>query len=96
MMLDATQDCLAPLNERQRKVVNLLLDGFEGKLTPSKRATLTKISTTRRSATSMTSSREGVFVKHEPGGAARAIRCRGRAARTVVAPSRSTAKVGGR
>jgi Fic family protein len=31
----------APLNERQRKVVNRLLDGFEGKLTTSKYAKLT-------------------------------------------------------
>jgi Fic family protein len=33
-----------PLNERQRKVLNRLLDGFEGKLTSSKWATLTKVS----------------------------------------------------
>ena len=33
-----------PLNERQRKVVNRLLDGFEGKLTTSKYAKLTECS----------------------------------------------------
>jgi len=33
-----------PLNERQRKVLNRLLDGFEGKLTSSKWAKLTKTS----------------------------------------------------
>lgn len=33
-----------PLSERQRKVVNRLLDGFEGKLTSSKWARLTKVS----------------------------------------------------
>lgn len=33
-----------PLNERQRKVINRLLDGFEGKLTSSKWAALTKCS----------------------------------------------------
>ena len=33
-----------PLNERQRLVVNRLLDGFEGKLTTSKYATLAKCS----------------------------------------------------
>jgi Fic family protein len=33
-----------PLNERQRKVLNRLLDGFEGKLTTSKWATLAKCS----------------------------------------------------
>ncbi len=34
----------APMNERQIKVLNLLLDGFEGKLTTSKWAKLTKCS----------------------------------------------------
>jgi Fic family protein len=33
-----------PLNERQRLIVNRLLDGFEGKLTSSKWATMTKSS----------------------------------------------------
>ena len=33
-----------PLNERQRKVINRLLDGFEGKLTSSKWAKITKCS----------------------------------------------------
>jgi Fic family protein len=33
-----------PINERQRKVINRLLDGFEGKLTSSKWAKLTKTS----------------------------------------------------
>lgn len=33
-----------PINERQRKVLNRLLDGFEGKLTSSKWAKLTKVS----------------------------------------------------
>ena len=33
-----------PLNERQRKVINRLLDGFEDKLTSSKWAALTKCS----------------------------------------------------
>jgi len=34
----------APLNERQRKVLNRLLDGFEGNLTSSKWAKLAKCS----------------------------------------------------
>jgi Fic family protein len=34
-----------PINERQRAVLNRLLDGFEGKLNTSKWATLTKVST---------------------------------------------------
>ena len=33
-----------PLNERQRDMLNRLLDGFEGKLTSSKWAKLTKTS----------------------------------------------------
>lgn len=33
-----------PLNDRQRAMVNRLLDGFEGKLTSSKWAKLTKVS----------------------------------------------------
>lgn len=33
-----------PFNERQRKVINTLLDGFEGKMTSSRWATLTKSS----------------------------------------------------
>ncbi len=32
------------LNERQKKIINLLLDGFEGKLTSSKFAKITKCS----------------------------------------------------
>ena len=34
----------APLNERQAKLLNRLLDGFEGKLTSSKWATIAKCS----------------------------------------------------
>ena len=35
---------LSPVNERQRKIINRLLDGFEGKLSTSKYAKLTKCS----------------------------------------------------
>jgi Fic family protein len=34
----------APVNDRQRKVINRLLDGFEGKLSTSKYAKLAKCS----------------------------------------------------
>jgi Fic family protein len=56
------------LNERQRKVVNRLLDGFEGKLTSSKWATLTKTSpdTALRDITDLVA--RGVLVKDEAGG----------------------------
>jgi Fic family protein len=35
---------IAPLNERQRDILNRLLDGFEGKLTSSKYAIIAKTS----------------------------------------------------
>ncbi len=57
-----------PLNERQRKVVNRLLDGFEGKLTSSKWATLAKTSpdTALRDINDLVA--RGVLVKDEAGG----------------------------
>jgi len=57
-----------PLNERQRKVINRLLDGFEGKLTNAKWATLTKTSsdTALRDINDLVS--RGVLVKDEAGG----------------------------
>jgi Fic family protein len=57
----------AKLNERQRKVINCLLDGFEGKLRSSKWATLTKSSqdTALRDIDDLV--KQGILVK-EPGG----------------------------
>jgi Fic family protein len=57
-----------PLNERQRKVVNRLLDGFEGKLTSSKWAVLTKTSpdTALRDINDLVL--RGVLVRDEAGG----------------------------
>ncbi len=57
-----------PLNERQRKVINRLLDGFEGKLTSSKWAALTKTSpdTALRDINDLVA--RGVLVKEEAGG----------------------------
>lgn len=56
-----------PLNERQRSVLNRLLDGFEGKLTSSKWAKLTKTSpdTALRDISDLV--QRGLLVK-EPGG----------------------------
>ncbi|MGH6979481.1 MAG: Fic family protein [Brevundimonas sp.] len=56
-----------PLNERQRKVVNRLLDGFEGKLTNAKWAALTKTSpdTALRDINDLVS--RGILAR-EPGG----------------------------
>lgn len=56
-----------PLNERQRNVIHRLLDGFEGKMTSSKWAMLTKSSpdTALRDITDLIS--KGILVR-EPGG----------------------------
>src|SRR3546814_11447749 len=57
-----------PLNERQRKVVNRLLDGFEGKLTNAKWAAITKASsdTALRDINDLV--RQGILVKDPAGG----------------------------
>jgi Fic family protein len=57
-----------PLNERQRKVLNRLLDGFEGKLTNAKWAALTKTSsdTALRDVNDLV--QRGILVKAEGGG----------------------------
>lgn len=59
---------LQPVNERQRKVINRLLDGFEGKLTSSKYAKLVKCSedTALRDISALVE--RGVLVKNEAGG----------------------------
>lgn len=57
-----------PLNERQRKVINRLLHGFEGKLTSSKWAALTKSSpdTALRDITDLV--KRGILVRDAGGG----------------------------
>ena len=57
-----------PLNERQRKVVNRLLDGFEGKLTTSKYTKLTGCShdTALRDILSLVE--RGILVQGDAGG----------------------------
>lgn len=57
-----------PLNERQRKLIGMLLDGFEGKLTSSKWATIAKCSqdTALRDIDDLL--RKGVLVKEAAGG----------------------------
>jgi Fic family protein len=57
-----------PLNERQRKVINRLLEGFEGKLTSSKWAALAKSSpdTALRDITDLV--RRGILVRDAGGG----------------------------
>ena len=58
----------APLNPRQRSVINRLLDGFEGKLTSSKYAKLTKCSqdTAHRDIQALVEC--GVLVQNPEGG----------------------------
>lgn len=57
-----------PVNDRQRKVINKLLDGFEGKMTSSKYAKLVKCSedTSLRDIRALVE--RGVLVKNEAGG----------------------------
>ena len=57
-----------PINERQRKVINKLLDGFEGKLTTSKYAKLMKCSedTALRDIRALVD--QGIMTKNEAGG----------------------------
>jgi Fic family protein len=58
----------APVNERQRKVLNRLLDGFDGKLTTSKYAALTACSndTALRDIQDLVA--QGVLAQNEGGG----------------------------
>ncbi|MDO8500215.1 MAG: hypothetical protein Q7S20_00045 [Gemmatimonadaceae bacterium] len=57
-----------PLNERQRLVINRLLDGFEGKLTTSKWAALTKSSQDTALRDIQQLVERGVLVRNPAGG----------------------------
>jgi len=57
-----------PLNDRQRLIVNRLLDGFEGKLTTSKWAALTKSSQDTALRDIQQLVERGVLVRNEAGG----------------------------
>ena len=57
-----------PLNERQRLVINRLLEGFEGKLTTSKWAALTKSSTDTALRDIQQLVERGVLVRNPAGG----------------------------
>jgi Fic family protein len=57
-----------PLNERQTLVINLLLDGFEGKLTTSKYAKLTKISQDTALRDIMLLVERGILIRGPHGG----------------------------
>lgn len=57
-----------PLNERQRKVINRLLDGFEGKLTNAKWAAITKASSDTALRDINDLLRRGILEKEPAGG----------------------------
>ena len=57
-----------PLNERQIKVLNRLLDGFEGKMTTSKWATIAKFSQDSASRDIAALIELGLMRKGEAGG----------------------------
>lgn len=59
---------LQPVNERQRTVINRLLDGFEGKLTSSKYAKLAKCSEDTALRDIRVLMERGVLIKSEAGG----------------------------
>lgn len=58
----------APVNERQRKVINRLLDGFEGKLTSSKYSKLAKCSEDTALRDIKLLVERGILLKNEAGG----------------------------
>jgi len=57
-----------PINERQRTVLNRLLDGFDGKLTSSKYATLAKCSQDTALRDILSLVEHGILVKNPEGG----------------------------
>jgi Fic family protein len=57
-----------PLNDRQRLVINKLLEGFEGRLTTSKWAALTKSSTDTALRDIQQLVERGVLVRNPAGG----------------------------
>jgi len=57
-----------PLNERQRLVIDKLIEGFEGKLTTSKWAALTKSSTDTALRDIQQLVERGVLVRNQAGG----------------------------
>jgi Fic family protein len=58
----------APLNDRQRSIINKLLDGFEGKLTTSKYAKLTKCSQDTAYRDIQALVERGVLIQNPEGG----------------------------
>ena len=59
---------LSPVNERQRTVINRLLDGFEGKLSSSKYAKLAKCSADTALRDIKELLERGIVIQDEAGG----------------------------
>ncbi|MCX6991380.1 MAG: Fic family protein [Chlamydiae bacterium] len=57
-----------PINERHRKIINLMLDGFEGKLTSTKWAKITKCSQDTAYRDILDLIAKGILVKNTEGG----------------------------
>jgi len=73
-----------PLNERQRLVINTLLEGFEGKLTTSKWAALTKSSTDTALRDIQQLVERGILVRNQAGGRSTSYSLAGATVRTVA------------
>lgn len=58
----------APVNERQRKVINQLLEGFEGRLSTSKYANFAKCSTDTALRDIKAFVERGILIQDEAGG----------------------------
>jgi Fic family protein len=67
----------APVNDRQRNVINRLLDGFEGKLTTSKYAKLAKCSSDTALRDIHALLERGVLIQEEGGGRSTSYRLAG-------------------
>ena len=65
---EAEQHLLHPLNERQRLVINKLLEGFDGKLTTSKWSAMTKSSNDTALRDIQQLVERGVLVRNPAGG----------------------------
>jgi len=65
-----------PVNERQRRIINLLLDGFEGKLSTSKYAKLAKCSEDTALRDIKILIERGILIQDEAGGRSTSYRLR--------------------
>jgi Fic family protein len=76
----------ASFSGRQRLVLNRLLDGFEGKLTSSKWAKLTKVSQATAARDIADLAQRHVLQRTRPAGEAPAIHCEHRCTQSIMIP----------